>query len=420
MSPIWFKNRGYRHFDKPVCEAFARKVSLLEFVAKHTFLPLIHYDKEEIRYKYDETQKKRVTVVKKRPIKYASHRDACILSYYAYLLGCEMEKRYVNFGLSDSVIAYRALGKANYTFAAEAMAFAETNAPVVVLAFDVTGFFDNLDHKRLKRRLKDILKVPTLDDGWISVFRYVTRFHFVALDDLKSHAVLGARLKERFHSPFARVSELKQFGISFRPNPTPGKGIPQGTPISAALSNLYMLAFDVAAKSYCDEKRALYRRYSDDILIICKPGDEVAIEAEVTRLIAVEKLELNAGKTERTKFDASTTHAVKGKVAQYLGFNLHEGGAAIRQSSLSRQWRKMRRSFSRTRRVALAAIAAGKADKAWTKKLRRRFTALQFRNFSSYGRRSAAAFGPDEKIRKQVRKFERAVEKELDDLKKLV
>ena len=70
-------------------------------------------------------------------------------------------------------------------------------------------------------------------------------------------------------------------------------------------------------------------------------------------------------------------------------------------------------------KIAEAEIAAGRADRVWTKKLRRRFTQLQFRNFSSYGRRSAAAFGDDEKIKNQIRRFERAVEREFDELRKI-
>lgn len=41
------------------------------------------------------------------------------------------------------------------------------------------------------------------------------------------------------------------------------------------------------------------------------------------------------------------------------------------------------------------------------------------RNFSSYGRRSAAAFGPDAKILQQVKRFERAALRELAALKAL-
>ena len=65
------------------------------------------------------------------------------------------------------VIAYRALGRANYHFSAEALAFARANAPVTILAFDVRGFFDTLDHGLLKQRLKSLLGVSeSIRDHW--------------------------------------------------------------------------------------------------------------------------------------------------------------------------------------------------------------------------------------------------------------
>lgn len=46
----------------------------------------------------------------------------------------------------------------------------------MVLCFDITGFFDNLDHAILKRRLKELLGVTELPPDWYAVFRHVTRF----------------------------------------------------------------------------------------------------------------------------------------------------------------------------------------------------------------------------------------------------
>ncbi|WP_187971306.1 hypothetical protein [Aquibium microcysteis] len=144
-------------------------------------------------------------------------------------------------------------------------------------------------------------------------------------------------------------------------------------------------------------------------------------------LIKAEKLEISPHKTERTEF-TGTGAAVVGKAAQYLGFVLYEAGPAIRESSLARQWRKMRRAMRRTRIVAERSIASGKSTKAHTKRLYRRFTHLKVRdeeglrvvrNFSSYGRRSAAVFDVDEKITQQIKRFERAAFREIDKLKKL-
>ena len=422
----WFKPRGYRHFDVGVNNAFALKAQTPEFVARHSFSPLLHYVKEEKRYKRCALTGKRTITTKERPIKYASHRDACILSWYAHQLNEALADHYETSGIGDNVIAYRPLGRSNYHFSAEALAYAQRNAPVEILAFDISGFFDTLDHILLKKRLKTILGVPELPEDWFKVFRAITRFHYVDLEELKQHSDFSVRLTERSKKPIASVAELKAAGITFHPNPEVAagrrRGIPQGTPISAAASNLYMVEFDATARAYCDTIGAFYRRYSDDVLVICKPKDAEAVNTKIQNLIAAEQLEIQAHKTERTLLP-------KGRRAtQYLGFTFDENGAAIRETSLARQWRKMRRAFRRTRRVAETKINQGTADCVYTKQLRRRFTHLKIydgtatrtlRNFSSYARRSAEAFGEGEKITAQVKRFERAVARELEALKAL-
>lgn len=430
MPLDWFKSRGYRHFDLPVGEKFARKVMDPNFVIQHSFVPLLHYTKSEKRYKRCPKTGKRTITSKDRPIKYASHRDACILSFYASEMNKFLDAHYDAAGLSDSVLAYRALGRGNYDFSAEVLAFAKTHAPVTILAFDVSSFFDNLDHTLLKRRLKAVLGVTSLPEHWMRVFRAITAFHYVDMEELKANATFSSRLKGNGRDRIASVEELKANGIKFHPNPELAKGhrrgIPQGTPISAAASNLYMIDFDEAARAFCDSIGALYRRYSDDILVICDPAHAAAAEAEIMDLIKAEKLDISPHKTERTEFTG--TGAVAGKAAQYLGFALHEAGPAIRESSLARQWRKMKRAMRRTRKIAERNIASGKSTKAHTKRLYRRFAHLKVRddegvrivrNFSSYGRRSASAFGGDEKITQQIKRFERAALREIQELKKI-
>lgn len=409
MEFNWFKARKYKHFDRGVGETFARKVMNPTFVARHAFSPMIRYMKKVKRYKSEEGK----TLFKERSIMYASHRDACILSFYASQINTLLDNFYISHGLNDSIIAYRPLGYANYHFSASAYAYALQNAPCGILAFDVSGFFDNLDHRLLKMRLKHLLGFQSLTEDWHHVFRAVTKFHFVELDDLKADKNFGEALLKPGTDPIATIAEIKAAGIYFRPNPTIGIGIPQGTPISAALSNLYMMDFDIDFLRYCNSINAFYRRYSDDILVVCPVEKMNEVEEEINRLIPENKLKLGADKTERTLFDPQATDLSHRRCAQYLGFSYYPGGAGLRPSSLSRQWRKMRRNIRKIDKIAQEAIASGKADKVWTKKLRRRFSALQFRNFSSYARRAAETFGPGEKISRQAKRFEQAFEKEL-------
>ena len=369
----------------------------------------------KLERRYRKTEAK--TVDKQRPIMFASHRDACILSWYARCLNARLEGLYSRYGISDSVIAYRRLGLGNHDFAAEAYAFAKSKAPVTILAFDVTSFFDTLDHLLLKQRLKGVLGVAELDSDWYKIFRAMTRYRYVLLNELKAHEQFGPRIATFSREPIASVAELKAAAITFHGNPSPGSGIPQGTPISSAFSNLYMIDFDRLLHAYANSIGGFYRRYSDDILLICPSAEADAAEAKVGELIALDRLQLNHKKTERTLFDPASSGDAK--PAQYLGFVLSTSGVSIRGSSLSRQWRKMRRAIKRTRKAAERAIGTGTSKQVYTKRLRRRFTAVRVRNFSSYARRSASILDDCRPVRRQLRRFERAVEKEIRALKSL-
>jgi RNA-directed DNA polymerase len=157
VTPEWFKPRGYSHFDAAVGPTFANRVDK-KLVETHAWSPLISYTKRIKRYKRLLGK----TEYKDREIMYASHRDACILSKYSAELTNTLNQYYEREKLAENVVAYRSLGKANYDFSAAAQRFAVINAPCVILCFDVTGFFDNLDHLILKDRLKRILNAKEL------------------------------------------------------------------------------------------------------------------------------------------------------------------------------------------------------------------------------------------------------------------
>lgn len=404
MAEEWFRPRHYRHLDTPVGRSFAAKVTVPGFVAEHGWSPLISYVKREKRYK--PALKK--TQFKPRDIMYASHRDACILSYYAWKIGNQLDQRYKAHGLDETVIAYRSLGKSNYDFAAIALEFANEIGPCSVMCFDVTGFFDNLNHKILKKILVETLGEPTLPSDWFAVFKAVTRYRHISLSSLQGHPVFGLRLKHRSKNAIATMAEIKGAGIAIEGNGS-GFGIPQGTPISAVLANLYMWQVDVALEAACRSAGALYQRYSDDILIVCPLEKQASLEKELEHQVALVKLELKAEKTERAIFDPK-----KAETFQYLGFNLSPEGAVLRPGSLGRQWRNARRSLRKTAEVGSAAVGAGKATKIYTKKLRRRFSPIGQRNFSSYARRAASVLR-SKRILRQVRRLERMVDAAIRD-----
>src|SRR5690606_15591439 len=74
-------------------------------------------------------------------------------------------------------------------------------------------------------------------------------------------------------------------------------GIPQGTPMSALLSNIYMIPFDEAILKLIYGK-GLYRRYCDDIIVVCPKSDHITLKDSIYELIQERKLEIQPQKTQ--------------------------------------------------------------------------------------------------------------------------
>lgn len=400
-NPDWFRSRGYLHFDVPVKVEYGLALTP-ESVAAHVWSPLIHYIKTEKRYKV----KDRKTVPKERPIMFASHRDACILSKYSADLVARLESWYAQKGLDDTVIAYRSLGKSNYHFAKRVEDFVRSHPSLTVMCFDVTGFFDNLDHRRLKERLRATLGSENIPDDWFAVFKAVTRFRYVNLEELKKHDDLAKRLKARKPHPLATIEQVKALGIPIEKN-LERKGIPQGTPISASFSNLYMTLFDEEMEAEARKRGALYQRYSDDILIACPKTKWKVLHALVEEKLGEHALELQGAKTDVVHLHGGSTLTF-----QYLGYQLGHVDARLRLKSLSRQWRTAKRALNKAERTGLRAIAQGKSKQVYTRKLHTRFTDAGRRNFLGYTQRSADTL-ESPAIRKQVKRLRKFVRAEL-------
>src|SRR5207244_1890111 len=82
-----------------------------------------------------------------------------------------------------------------------------------------------------------------------------------------------------------------------------GHGIPQGSPISAVLSNLYLLEFDTEVNAFAARHAGLYRRYCDDLLLVL-PKPELRDEARtiIRELLTRLSLVAHPEKTETIDF----------------------------------------------------------------------------------------------------------------------
>lgn len=373
--------RKYLHFDQKTSIPNAKKfITNSAEIARHYFYPFIKNDIETKRFKTDKKTKERKFETKVRPIMYASHVDSLIYSFYNVQLSSKYEEKLLDTQFQSSVLAYRKLGKSNIEFAFEVFQEIKQMGECVVLAFDVSKFFDTLDHTILKASWEEVL-CDTLENqkDHQNVFNSLTRFAYVKKVDVETEFDIK-KLKKESKKPIYRYCDGKEFRERVRKkgfittNPD-AKGIPQGSPISALLSNIYMLNFDkVAHKKIVEDNAGIYRRYCDDILVVCKPDVADEIEKWVMEQIAHDcKLEIQPEKTEKYKlvnekgdgiYRPFNTSTGKRRNIQYLGFEFDGDHIFIRSSSVSRNYRRMKY------RVHSAVYdAVKKGGKLFTKKL---------------------------------------------------
>lgn len=390
----WYRQRNYAHFDRrPTLEQVLDYVQRPERVARHGFFPFVMRPVRVCHFKKDLAGRRRHTH-KVRPVTYAAHMDSQIHAFYAYNLGGLLEIEYrADFG--GSVLAYRTLRppRSNIDFALQAFAEVQSRGEADVLAIDVEGFFDGLDHAHLKAAWAGLIGETRLPDDHFAVFRSVTRDYAVEWSEVRR--ALKERHRRRAGLEGEPVCSLVEFRTLIAPLAKPRHllvwkvkkkdppacipkgipvGIPQGSAISAVLANLYML--DVDKQLYADLKEigASYRRYSDDILVIGPPGSLEAAEKLVRDALDRVKLAINDKKTERVEFrrdggslrstyvtPAAIRHA--GRPMQYLGLSFNGERARLRDGTMSRYLIRMNRAVNRGR------IAASKREGV---KIRRR------------------------------------------------
>jgi RNA-directed DNA polymerase len=104
------------------------------------------------------------------------------------VLGELYETKLVAAGLSSCVLAFRALGKSNIDFALEAFSEISSRPSCDVIGLDIKGFFDNLDHGRLKRGWTSLVGGKTLPADHFNVFKSLTKS--CTVDKLQLYAAL--------------------------------------------------------------------------------------------------------------------------------------------------------------------------------------------------------------------------------------
>jgi len=170
-----------------------------------------------------------------------------------------------------------------------------------------------------------------------------------------------------------------------------------------------MIDFDIMVCEEVKKVGGYYRRYSDDLIIICPKSKIDSLNNLVNNLIKdLCKLEINPSKTTITYFTRNEhgeleakTYDNKKTYLQYLGFYFDGKNTLIRSSSVSRYYRKLN---SRIKKMDFQRRKSKSNQvKIFKRKLYKLYSHLGKRNFVNYAYRSAQII-ESASIRKQLSK----------------
>lgn len=413
----WLKEKGYLHLSPSLelgtnSAQIVKKVTSNKYIESYAFYPLIHTVISDRKFKKGNSKKHTtnerrhthyrlrtlhpVKNSKDRPLHYASHMDSLVFGYYANIIKVAYENLLCKEPLQDqAVIAYRkietfngsAKGKSNIHFAKECFDEIKkrtlNGSEVSVLAIDLKSFFSSLDHKILKNQWCRILKEQELPKHHYNVFKACTNFNYVLLNDLRIRKTKNGRKAPYDESKLAHIRKIKGFRCFFESNEEFRKtikegnlpiysnsfskelpngkrvkiGIPQGLPISAILANLYLFDFDLEiVNRWVKPQNVYYRRYSDDIFIICEKNLCSEIEEGINELEKKYEVKISKDKTEKFIFrNVSIANGNKrlecfkvnedGKevasAMSYLGFEFRGYHTGIKSTNLAKYYRKI-------------------------------------------------------------------------------
>lgn len=351
----------YTHFDRRVSlNSCFDYITSPDKVRRHGFYPFIHYTIKNRKVKKGKKQEP-----KKREIYYAAHLDAWIYRYYAWKINEAYNLRVKEDGINRVAVAYRTnLKKSNIDFAKEAFEHIRSLPSCYVMIGDFTDFFDNLDHVYLKKQLCDLLSCDKLPDDLYAVYKNITRFSYVELKDLLELNGLKNTLKDRkdfnsrSHKQALLPKEFRKNKQLIHPSPHPKCGVPQGSPISAVLANVYMLTADKRIQEYVSAWGGFYMRYSDDFIIVLPQETTSFTEHyKVIRSIldSIPKLELKDSKTKVFYYSDCFVEnctarfiddGVNGKnIIEFLGFSFDGKNIRIRDKTISKYYNRLYRKL---------------------------------------------------------------------------
>jgi len=449
-----YKKKGYLHLDHrywfPQNLEEIKRIISDRLIVKHphtkkdqyySFSPFLKVLTKTPRYRYQFEEGHYDLESKIRPICLTSHKDSLILGYYSYCITKTYEEYIRNKGFNDVVLAYRTdLGFCNIQFAKEIFEIVKNKKECSAIALDIKGYFDHIDHTLLLEKWKKVMG-GRLDEDQFRLYKILTEYSYInSKSILKKYKgpkernekapialidiVPGTNVNEKF-------KRLKQDDLIVTNNQANEKtkrkcGIPQGSPISALLSNIFLIDFDLELKEKGELEGFVYRRYCDDLLIVCDTDKATDLMNWIINKISAEYfLTIQPDKVELIDFHKNSKGRIRGfrrprrskqiigskpkvtirdkpaitnegneekiyKPLQYLGFEYNGKDILIRSSSVSRFFWKLNYRLQRT--VVMSYSPNTKSDQIFMRQIYERYTHLGTRNFLTYAFKASMSY----------------------------
>ena len=427
----WFKIKKYPHIGKPITikdyNWVKNYVNNAQKIRTHSFLPLIHKTIVKRKFRPDKENNLKNPSGKRQRKKYdpkirdtffASHLDSMIFSKYNHVLTEKYEKHIKDKPFNESIVAYRKIplilgkkgNKCNIDFAKSAFDFIKSNnnEKLTVIVADISSFFDNLNHKILKKKWAEVLQMKTLPPDHYNIFKAITNIKYIESQQLfesydktmiieRGIANSSSKkeyvrkkvndskfFKEKNAVSYCDKDEFLKNNLKLIISKKNERGIPQGSPISATLANIYMIDFDSEIFNYIGNTGGFYQRYCDDLIIVINRKFEDKILKTLNDTIKSVDLPLAPEKTKLYHFenvnlvftgfaiDLITKVVISNKPLEYLGFSFDGKRVLIKTPGFSKFYRSMKGAINR---ATYSAIFGQNADnRLFKKRLYKRFT----------------------------------------------
>jgi hypothetical protein len=372
--------KRYIHFDRHIPVRELRKIANdPERVAKHSFFPLLRFFEQWTKFRKNKDRKK-----KTRPLRFAARIDAAIYARYRAKLSKCYEAELTRRGIEEIPVAYRRIPKAgggnksNIEIARDVFSFIRSNDNCFVTVVDIKSYFESLDHERIRKVWTSLLGGDFPPDH-AAVYRSVTNYSIVDLNELFSRLNLNelSTVGNNRQRRMRKIDNLRENGYKQICSPRDFRevvagcnpafpsliqkngfdfGIPQGTPISDLIANIYLMDFDQLIHAWAIEKGGFYRRYSDDIVVVIPRSDsgdpneaKNFLQSEIKKhgrqlriqdrkVCVVEFLKSGDEQQFRHIYGSASRNGL-----EYLGFEYNGVNVKIKNSTLSNAWRKIKR-----------------------------------------------------------------------------